>query len=418
MSDYDAVVVGGGPAGLGAARMAKERGLKVLILENTERIGGILLQCIHPGFGLHYLKEDLTGPEFSCRLVKKVKDLNIECYTNAHVLEILPISDLEKLIKVITPKGIFEIVTTSIIYAAGARERHLYEIGITGDRVSGIYTAGEAQAMMDIYGIMPGKEVVIVGSGDVGLIMARRFALEGAKVKAVIEIMPYPGGLVRNVVQCLQDFEIPLYLSHAVMEVRGKRRVEKIITSKTREDLQPIPGTEEEMKCDTMVVAAGLVPYIKMLKDIGVIVDPATNGPMVNEYLETSVPGIFVAGNAMTINDLVDYAVEQGEMAAEGAQIFVKNEGIPTKRWKPIVKGRNMRSVIPHYISGERNIVLYARVKNPENEVKVLFPEIRKEIKLPAVKPAGMLRIELRKKDLAKVEDRLTMEVVTDEQEG
>jgi thioredoxin reductase len=411
MSDYDVVVIGGGPAGLGASIRAKELGLKVLLLEMGERIGGLLNQCIHTGFGLHYFKEDLSGPEFLYRLMERFMRLNIEHRTNSQVEEISFLSDIEKTIEIVSPKGFQKINTSAIVCTTGARERHADEIGIKGDRVSGIYTAGEAQTMMDIYGIMPGKEVVIVGSGDVGLIMARRLTLEGAKVKAVVEMMPYPGGLSRNIVQCLEDFEIPLYLNRMATEVRGKMRVEKVIVARTDEGL-PLPGTEEEIMCDTMVVAAGLIPFIEVLEDLGIFVDPATKGPVVNEFLETSLPGVFAAGNAMMINDLVDYTVEQGELAAEGAKIFVENGGIPTKGWKPVLKGRNIRLAVPHYISGEKDVVFYGRVKNPEEDVRIIFQEIGKEMKLKAVKPAEMLRIELRKEDLAKVEDKLTVEVI------
>ncbi|MCD6363685.1 MAG: FAD-dependent oxidoreductase [Synergistetes bacterium] len=409
---YDTVVIGGGPAGLSAAIKAKEHGLSVLLLENRDLLGGIPLQCVHPGFGLHYFKEDLTGTEFIYRFIEKFEKLGIESYTNAHLVEIELVSDIEKRLKVITPRGVLSLQTTSLIYTTGARERHIFEIGITGNRPPGVFTAGEAQTMMDIYGIMPGKEIVIVGSGDVGLIMARRFALEGADVKAVIEIMPFPGGLTRNVVQCLHDFDIPLYLSHAVTRVEGTKRVEKIIVCEVDENLRIKEGTEKEISCDTVVVAAGLVPYIKILEKIGVLTDPATKGPIINELLETSIPGTFVAGNALVINDLVDYVVEQGEKSADGAREFVERGGIPTKRWKRMVKGRNIRLLVPHYLSGEEDVMIYARVLKPEENVKVRFLEIEKEIKLPFVKPAEMLRLKLRKEDIAKAKDKITMEVV------
>lgn len=412
---YDVIVIGGGPGGLAAAIKAHELGMKVLLLENRDVLGGIPLQCVHPGFGLHYFKEDLTGTEFIYRFIDKFERLGIEGYTRAHLHEIELISDLEKRLKVVTPNGIKKLETKSIIYTTGARERHIFEIGITGHRAAGIFTAGEAQTMMDIYGIMPGKEILILGSGDVGLIMARRFALEGAIVKGVIEIMPFPGGLTRNVVQCLYDFGIPLYLSHAVTRIEGVKRVEKVTICEVTEDLKVKEGTEKEIKCDTVVVAAGLVPYIKILEKIGVTKDEATKGPIVSECLETSIPGIFAAGNALVVNDLVDHVVEQGEEAAQGALEFVEKSGIPTKRWRRMIRGKNVRLLIPHYVSGERDVTIYARVAKPEENVRVRFPEIGKEIKLQVVKPAEMVIVKLRKEEIERARDKITMEVVKDE---
>ncbi|RLG81219.1 MAG: pyridine nucleotide-disulfide oxidoreductase, partial [Thermoprotei archaeon] len=276
-----------------------------------------------------------------------------------------------------------------------------------------VYTAGEAQTLMDIHGIMPGKEIVIIGSGDVGLIMARRFALEGARVKAVIEILPHPGGLMRNVVQCLKDFNIPLLLSHVVTKIIGKKRVEKVVVAKVGEGFKPVEGTEFEIPCDTVVIAAGLRPHVDLLEKLGVLMDPATGGPVVNELLETSVPGIFAAGNALVINDLVDYVVEQGELAAEGAHLFVSNDGLPTIDWKPIVKGRNVRLVVPHYVSCERRVTIYARVREPEERVFARIPEIGIRKFYIAVRPAEMIRLDLEKEDLSKAlhESKITLEV-------
>ena len=410
MLNYDLVVIGGGPAGMAAAIRAKELGLKVLLLDENDYLGGILPQCIHPGFGLHYFREELTGPEFAARLAKKMVELGVEYRTAARVLEIKNYSDLEKVVIFTSPSGAYGVWAKAIIYAAGARERHAFEIGIVGDRVAGIYTAGEAQTLMDIYGALPGKEVVIVGSGDVGLIMARRFALEGAKVKAVIELMPYPGGLARNVM-ILRDFDIPLYLSHKAVEVRGKGRVERVKVVKVDENLNEIPGSEFWIEADTLIVSAGLVPSIKKLKKIGVEIDPATGGPVVNDRLETSVPGVFVAGDALLINDLVDYVVEQGELAAEGAKEFIEKGGIESRKWIKIEKGQNVRLLAPHYLSGERDVYLYLRVSKPMEDVELRIPEIGKKMKLPVVKPAEMLRVKLKAEEIRKAE-KLTVKVV------
>jgi len=409
MLSYDVVVIGGGPAGMAAAIKAKELGLKVLLLDENDYLGGILPQCIHPGFGLHYYKEELTGPEFASRLAKRLVELGVEYRTAARVLEIKNYSDLEKVVIFTSPSGAYQVWAKAVIYAAGARERHAFEIGIVGDRVSGIYTAGEAQTLMDLYGIMPGKEIVIVGSGDVGLIMARRFALEGAKVKAVVELMPYPGGLARNVM-ILRDFDIPLYLSHKVVEVRGKGRVERVKVVGVDENLNET-GEEFWIEADTLIISAGLVPNVKKLTAIGVEIDPATGGPVVNDRLETSVPGIFVAGNSLLINDLVDYVAEQGELAAEGAKEFIENGGIESRKWVKVEKGENVRLLVPHYLSGDRDVYLYLRVSKPMEDVELRIPEIGKRMKLPVVKPAEMLRIKLKAGEIRKAE-KLTVEVV------
>jgi len=409
---YDVVVIGGGPAGLAGAVRAGEMGLEVTILENRDWIGGIPIQCVHPGFGNFYFNEDLTGPEFSYKLIEKLNDLNIDYHTNTHVKKIVPVSDLKKKLEVVTPEGVFSVDTSTIIYATGARERHLYETGINGDRVGGVYTAGEAQTLMDIDGVLPGKEVVVVGSGDVGLIVARRFALEGAEVKGVMEMLPYPGGLTRNVAQCLRDFDIPLYKRRIVKKIIGNGRVEKVITADLDEDLKLIEGTETEVKCDTVALATGLIPYTKILDRIGVTMDPSTRGPVVNGYLETSSPGIFAAGNVITVNDYVDYVADQGELAAEGANLFIENEGLPTKNWISVEKGRNVNLVVPQFVSGEMDTVLYARVEEPEIMVTVKIPEIEKEISKRSVNPGEMIKIELEKEDFDGGEDKITIEVV------
>ena len=412
--EYDTVVIGGGPAGIAAAIKATELGLKTILIENRDLLGGVPLRCVHPGFGLHYFKEDLTGTQFITRLLDKLEKLKVEYMLKAHVHSIEYLDYNKKIVNVITPQGVMRILTKTIIYTTGARERHIYEIGVVGDRPDGIYTAGEAQTLMDIYGILPGREIVIIGSGDVGLIMARRFALEGAKVKAVVGILPYPGGLMRNVIQCLRDFNIPLLLGHTVVKVIGKKRVEKVLVAKVDENFKPIPGTEFEIPCDTVVLSVGLRPYLKVLEKLGLHIDPTTGGPVVNDYLETNIPGVFVAGNALVINDFVDYAVEQGELAAEGAKIFVENNGIPTKNWKIVEKGRNVRLVVPQMISGEKDVIVYARVSNPEKNVYVEIPELGFRLFNYGVRPAEMIRLKLRKDMFSKIGadiNKITLEV-------
>ncbi len=407
--NYDVVVIGGGPAGMAAALKVHKNGHSVILLDENEFLGGILPQCIHPGFGTLVFGENYTGPEFAHIFVEKIKNEGVEYITSAHVLSVQNYSDMEKVVRFTSLGGVKDIRAKAVIYAAGARERHQFEIGITGARVSGVYTAGEAQAYMDIHGVLPGREVIIVGSGDVGLIMARRFAQEGAEVKMVVEMMPYPGGLPRNIVQCLNDFDIPLYLSHRVVEVQGNRRVERARIVKVDENLNEIPGSEFWVDCDTVLISAGLVPKVKLLKKMGARIDPRIGGPVVNEFLETTVPGVFVAGNSLVINDLVDYVVEQGEIAADGAIKFIE-KGIPSLRWIRVEPGEGMRFVLPHYLSGEQDALIYARVTKPMENVYVEIPEIERKMKKIAMKPTEMMRVKLKKESMQGA-DRITLEV-------
>ena len=401
---YDTIIIGGGPAGLSAATKAKEHGLRVLLLDENEFLGGILPQCIHTGFGVIHYRKEYTGPEFAHILITKLNSAEVEYITEAHVLRIDNYSDMEKRVIFASPQGVKEIWTRTIIYAAGARERHQFEVGIVGDRVSGIFTAGEAQSLMDLYGVMPGKEIVIAGSGDVGLIMARRFALEGAKVKLVVELQPYAGGLARNIVQCLNDFKIPLCLSHRVAEVKGNKRVERVKIVQVDEQGQDIPNSEFWVKSDTLLISAGLVPKVKMLSKIGVRIDSLTGGPVVNDMLETTVPGIFVAGNSLMINDMVDYVVEQGALAADGVNAFLKKGGFESRMWHQIVPGKNVRFVVPHLLSSDRTVNIYARVNIPLENVDIEIPEIGKKVHKIAMKPSEMFRIRLSSEEIQKSE--------------
>ncbi|MFP4051046.1 MAG: NAD(P)/FAD-dependent oxidoreductase [Thermoplasmata archaeon] len=408
---YDTVVIGAGAAGIAAAVRCKELGLDVLLIESKDKIGGIPLQCTHPGFGNFYYDENLTGTEFSERLIERMEDLDVDQMTEAHVTSIENRSDLEKRVELITPEGLYSIQTKTVIYSTGARERHRFETGIQGDRLSGIYTAGEAQTLMDIYGVMPGEEVIIIGSGDIGLIMARRFALEGADVIGVIEMLPYPGGLTRNVVQCLHDFDIPLHTQRLVKEIHGDERVEEVVTVDLDDDLEEMPGSKEVIECDTVALATGLIPYTKKLDELDVEKDPSTKGPRVNEFLETSIPGIFAAGNVLAINDYVDFAAYQGEKAAESAEKYIEKEGLEKETWIEIKKGRNVRLVVPHLLSGDNDVTLYARVKKPEPKVDILISEIDEKIKSTSVNPGEMIRLDIRKEVLSDLNDELTLEV-------
>lgn len=400
----DTVVIGGGAAGLAAAIKLKDLSVnKVILVDDRERLGGILPQCIHTGFGVHYSKRDLTGPEFAEELSSFVLDRGVDVFLNSYALELRYVDYYEKSVIVASRKGLIDVRTRTVIVATGARERTVYEIGIFGDRPAGVYTAGMVQALMDLYGVMPGKEVVIVGSGDVGLIVARRLAMQGATVKAVIEVKPWPGGLIRNIVQCLEDFGIPLLLSHAVRRIVGHERVERVIVTKVDDKLSPIPNTEFEIKCDTVVIAAGLKPEVQLLERAGALIDPVTGGPVVNEYLETSLPGVFVAGNALVINDLVDTVAEQGETAAEGAVLFM-NDKLIAKYYLRVICGSNVRFIVPQVLMGlKEEITLYGRVIMPMRRAVIRIPELMLSMQQAMITPAEIFKVNISERKISKV---------------
>ena len=323
MEAYDVVIIGGGPAGLAAAVAAKEHGIqKILILERDRELGGILNQCIHNGFGLHTFKEELTGPEYALRYIKKVQELDIEYRLNTMVADISP----ERVITALNREyGLLEIKAEAVILAMGCRERSRGALNIPGYRPAGIFSAGTAQRLVNMEGYLPGRKVVILGSGDIGLIMARRMTLEGAKVKAVAELMPYSGGLRRNIVQCLEDYGIPLKLSHTVVDIKGRERVEGVTLAKVDERGKPIPGTEEEYACDTLLLSVGLIPENEISGKMGVELNPVTSGPVVNESLETNIPGVFACGNVLHVHDLVDFVSEEAAAAGKNAARYVKD---------------------------------------------------------------------------------------------
>ncbi len=325
MISYDIVIIGGGPAGLAAAVSARKAGIeKILILERDKELGGILNQCIHNGFGLHTFKEELTGPEYAYRFIEQVLEEKIEYRLNTMVMDISP----ERVVTAMSREdGMYQIQAGAVILAMGCRERPRGALNIPGYRPAGIFSAGTAQRLVNMEGYMPGREVVILGSGDIGLIMARRMTLEGAKVKVVAELLPFSGGLKRNIVQCLDDFGIPLKLSHTVVDIEGKEHVTAVTIAEVGKDMKPIPGTEERYTCDTLLLSCGLIPENELSNKAGIKMNPVTSGPIVNESLETNIPGVFACGNVLHVHDLVDYVSEEASKAGSNAAKFVKNGG-------------------------------------------------------------------------------------------
>lgn len=357
MDRYDLIIIGGGPAGLAAAISAKEQGItNLLILERDQELGGILNQCIHNGFGLHTFKEELTGPEYAQRFIDRAAELEVPYKLQTMVLDISEDGG-EKTVTAMNRKdGLLVLKTKAVILAMGCRERPRGALNIPGYRPAGIYTAGTAQRLVNMEGYMPGREVVILGSGDIGLIMARRMTLEGAKVKVVAELMPYSGGLQRNIVQCLEDFHIPLKLSHTVVDIQGKERVTGVTLAEVDENRKPIPGTEEFYSCDTLLLSCGLIPENELSAKMGIKLSRVTSGAVVNESLETSVEGVFACGNVLHVHDLVDYVSEEAKRAGIHAAEYIHNwkEEAIKETWELEVEPQNgIRYTVPQTIRPE-----------------------------------------------------------------
>ncbi len=405
MERCDLVIIGGGPAGLAAAVSAHEAGVRdILILERDSELGGILNQCIHSGFGLHTFQEELTGPEYAGRYVGQVRELGIPCLLDTMVLEL----SRERVVTAVSrERGLFQLQAGAVILAMGCRERSRGALNIPGFRPAGVYSAGTAQRLVNMEGFLPGREVVILGSGDIGLIMARRMTLEGARVKVVAELLPYSGGLKRNIVQCLDDFGIPLKLSHTVVDIQGRERITGVTLAQVDGNRRPIPGTEEHYDCDTLLLSVGLIPENELSRGAGVELSPVTGGPVVDESLETSVPGVFACGNVLHVHDLVDFVSQEAANAGLSAARFLSGGSARGERVIRLRASGGVRYTVPAAIDPQRmaeEMVVRFRVADVYQNAAVLVTadsgEVLQRRKRMILAPGEMEEVKLKKADL------------------
>ncbi len=410
---FDCAVIGGGAAGMAAALEVEKEGFSTAIVEREEYLGGILLQCIHNGFGLHELKEELTGPEYAEHFAERVKHSSIKLFLESTVMEMSETAETvrnnsehgHKLYCYSSVHGVFVIRSRTVILAMGCRERNRGNLGIPGTRPSGIMTAGLAQRLVNIDGYVPGKDIVIIGSGDIGLIMARRMTWSGCRVHAVIEIQPYPSGITRNIVQCLKDFDIPLYLNHVVSEIRGKDRIESIVVTPNKDGI-PDEEAKFELKCDTLLLSVGLVPENELSKKAGIDLNPQVNGPFVDSHLMTNKAGIFACGNGLHVHDLVDYVSAESRSAGANAVKYLQSK--LTAKQYPVKSGSNVRYVVPQKFNFESENNFYMRSMIVKNNAKVEVKSgntLIKTLNLNHIQPSEMISLRLKKDDLSKISE-------------
>ncbi len=425
---YDIIIIGGGPAGLAAACAAREYGVeRVLILERDLNLGGILQQCIHNGFGLHHFGEELTGPEYALRFIDKVNELGIEYKTDTIVLDITVgqkncFNERQKYVTSLSVKeGLRQLETNAVILAMGCRERTRGALVIPGTRPAGIFTAGAAQRFVNIEGYLPGKRVVILGSGDIGLIMARRLTLEGAEVRLICELMSFSAGLTRNIVQCVENFNIPLKFNHTITKIHGRHRVEGVTVSKVDSQRRIIEGTDEYVECDTLLLSVGLIPENELSVSCGIALDAATSGPVVNERMETSIEGVFACGNAVHVHDLVDFVTEESIRAGKNAALYVQNSTVRKNCAIPVRSGNRVRYTIPQHVDALDNPfkILFRTTDEYRNIFINAYSNNKKikAIKKKIVRPGEMISVDILESDLVKIQHDITIAVELPEED-